>query len=85
MLTKTSLALAAATSLVLSSLVLTPATAFAASKLIPVNYSHCYEHPSALKCPGYFKSEQDTLPGNLDDNPFVRAAHERRVSISERS
>ncbi len=85
MLTKTTLALVAAMSLVLSTLVLMPATAFAASKLIPVNYSHCYEHPSALKCPGYFKSEQDTLPGNLDDNPFKRASHEQRVSISQRS
>ena len=85
MFTKTTLALAAAMSLALSTLAITPATAFAASRLILVNYSHCYENPSAPKCPGYFESEQDTLPGNLADNPFTRASHERRVSISERS
>ena len=85
MLTRTTLVLAAAMSLALGTLALTPATAFAASKLILVNYSHCYENPSAPKCPGYFESEQDTLPGNLADNPFTRAAHERRGSISERT
>ena len=85
MLTKTTLVLAAAMSLALGTLALTPATAVAASRLILVNYSHCYENPSALKCPGYFESEQDTLPGNLADNPFTRSAHEQRVPISQRS
>ncbi len=87
MFTKAPLALVAAMSLALSTLALLPATASAAStpRLILVNYSHCYENPSAPKCPGYFESEQDTLPGNLADNPFKRASHEQRVPTSQRS
>jgi hypothetical protein len=81
MLAKSPLALAAAVSLALGIASLVPATASAETKtgLMMINYSFCYENPSAPTCPGYSGPEQKNLTGNLTSHPYLHKVRGEEV------
>jgi hypothetical protein len=86
MLTKTPLALAAATSLALGAAALLPATGSAANGagLILANYAPCYENPSAAGCPGYVGPAQSNLSASVTEHHSRHLAHEQRIPMRPR-
>jgi hypothetical protein len=83
------LVLTAAASLGMGGVVLQPATALARTNespdLIPVNYSYCYENPSAATCPGNYDVNRESWnqnsssrtqshePGNMTRHRYLLA------------
>jgi hypothetical protein len=86
MLTKTRLALAAATSMALGAAALLPATASAANGagLILANYAPCYENPAAAGCPGYIGPAKSKLSANVTEHRSRHLAHEQRMPTRPR-
>ena len=76
---KIAMALAAAASLAMGGVALQPATALAQTDesqgLIPVNYSYCYENPSAPTCPGNYDVNRQSWNQNAPSH--LTQSHEQ--------